>query len=506
MKRLLSLVILTILFFGSASAQEVSILSETGTCGDGVRWAYDGYTLFITSVNKKGLPVKMDDYDVKKKLSPWVKKKLSVKKVQIFKDVEYIGSCAFANCKDLQEVIFIGTDVEGIGWGAFLNCSHLRNISLPTKVKKIGTIAFANCTALPKIVLHDNCSVGEKAFANCKNLNSLDLGLTTDLGYKVFVNEVKVDDVVRHALYTGGITRLPIHVNEHNCKEFGISPKALEGVRMMSKSSYNYDTPTSSLDLEIPEALVARNNTYALIIGNQNYRFDSEVTYAIHDAHVFADYCKKTLGIPANNIHLIENATKQMILEEELEDWVGNISDKKDKKLIIYYAGHGVPDVKNENRAYLLPTDVKGTNPKRGIALDEFYKKVGELEFGLTSIFMDACFSGVNRIGGGVSKDLRSVAIKPKEAAFGDGNVVVFSAAQGNEMAQGFPEEGHGLFTYYLLKEIRESNGEVSLGQLSENLQKNVSKKAVELQMRKKQTPSTTSSSKVADVWKEMTF
>ena len=195
-------------------------------------------------------------------------------------------------------------------------------------------------------------------------------------------------------------------------------------------------------------------NTFVLIIGNQNYRFASNVPYAIHDARVFAEYCKKTLGVPAGNIHIAEDATKQMILEEEIEDWLSKMPNRDQRKLIVYYAGHGVPDTKDKNKAYILPTDVRGVNPQRGIALDALYSKLGDLAFEQTSVFLDACFSGVGRTDP-VVPELRAVEIKPAKATFGEGSVVVFSAAQGNETAQGYPEEGHGLFTYYLLKELQ---------------------------------------------------
>jgi hypothetical protein len=209
----------------------------------------------------------------------------------------------------------------------------------------------------------------------------------------------------------------------------------------------SYDEPTCLLDENIPVSLDTRNDTYVLIIGNQKYRFASDVTYAIHDARVFREYCERTLGIPALNIHVAENATKQMISEEEMEDWLGTIQDREKKRLIIYYAGHGVPDTRNQNKSYLLPTDVRGENPKRGIALDDFYAKIGSLDFAQATIFMDACFSGVNRSNDCVTEGMRGVEIEVDETPLSEGRLVVFSAAQGNETAQGYPEQGHGLFT-----------------------------------------------------------
>ena len=150
-----------------------------------------------------------------------------------------------------------------------------------------------------------------------------------------------------------------------------------------------YDVLTSDVDSLIPVTNIVHNERYALVIGNQNYRFAASVPYAIHDARVFGNYCGKMLGIPSGNIHIAEDATKQMILEEELEDWAGNISDRDSKQLIVYYAGHGVPDIKNHNKAYILPTDVRGTNPKRGIALEQFYERLSALGFQQTTVFIE---------------------------------------------------------------------------------------------------------------------
>ena len=477
-----------------------------GSCGIDCKWTYDGYTLTITNSNKKGLDVSINNYNTTNQLAPWVKKKLDVKKVVIESGIKHIGSCAFANLTNLQEVVFNDPQLNSIGWGAFLNCIHLRTISLPVDLKTIETIAFANCDALSSIKIPDQCRVGDQAFASCDNLKSIELSPTAILGHYVFAGETEVDGQTRHTLYNGDVRRIPAYVNKQNANEYGLSPSSIEKLVSTQVNAIDYDYETSELDKMIPVGPYMRNNTYALVIGNQNYRFASDVPYAIHDARVFADYCSKTLGIPTENIHVAEDATKQMILEEELQDWLGRINNPEDKNLIVYYAGHGVPDVKDRNKAYLLPTDVRGTRPQRGIPLDEFYRRIGDLDFNRTTVFLDACFSGVNRENEGVVNGLRVVEIEAENAELGDGNLVVFSAAQGNETAQGLAEEGHGLFTYYLLKELRDSNGLTTLGQLSDAVSRNVSEKSKQMKMRKSQTPTTNATDALGDRWRRLTF
>lgn len=500
MKRYIFTVVLTIFGFLSIFAQTGA--GFEGTCGTDCKWTFDGFTLTISNVNKRGLNVKMNDYNTKSDLAPWIKKRLNVRKVDIKKGISNIGSCAFANMTNLQEVVFNDPSLQSIGWGAFLNCTHLRTISLPVKLKEIGTIAFANCNALASVKLPDQCRVADQAFASCRNLKSVELSPTTILGHYVFASEADDDGITRHALYNGEVRRVPAYINKENCHEYGFAPSTIANVTNGNAGSEDYDYATSEIDTDIPYGPYVRNNTYALIIGNQNYRFVSDVPYAIHDARVFAEYCKNTLGIPAENIHISEDATKQMILEEELQDWLGSIPNPEQKKLLVYYAGHGVPDVKNHNKAYLLPTDVRGTNPSRGIALDDFYRKIGDMDFRQATVFLDACFSGVNRDNEGVTEGLRGVEIDAEDPTMGDGNLVVISAAKGNETAQGLPEEGHGLFTYYLLQELRYSNGLIRLGELSDNVSGNVSSKALQMKMRKKQTPTTNVSGRLGDNWR----
>ena len=101
----------------------------------------------------------------------------------------------------------------------------------------------------------------------------------------------------------------------------------------------------------------------------------------------------------------------------------------------------------------------------------------------------------------GLSID-RAVEVEAEETRPVVGNLIVMAATHGNETAQSFQEEGHGLFTYYLLKELQESKGMITYGKLANDLEKNVSNVAPTLEMRKKQTPNAFSSNPT-DAWKK---
>lgn len=259
---------------------------------------------------------------------------------------------------------------------------------------------------------------------------------------------------------------------------------------------------TSSVDKNIPSSKLSNSKTFAVIIANENYQNTSAVPYAINDGNIFKEYCEKTLGIPSRNIHFVPDATLNNIRGEIA--WLENVlkSYEGDAKAILYYAGHGVPDVASRD-SYLLPVDGIGTNPMTGFKLDRMYSILGSLPSESITVFLDACFSGADRSGDMVVRGDRGVAVKAKSSA-PKGNVVVFSAAQGDETATPYAEESHGMFTFYLLKKLQETAGEVSYQELGEYITRNVRQQSSVLG--KPQTPAVIPSAALGDNWKEWRF
>lgn len=89
-------------------------------------------------------------------------------------------------------------------------------------------------------------------------------------------------------------------------------------------------------------------------------------------------------------------------------------------------------------------------------------------------LFLDACFSGAKRTGEMLAT-ARGVAMKVKENK-PTGNLVVISAAQGDQTAYPYVAKEHGLMTYFLLKKLQETSGDVKLGELSDYITSNVKK------------------------------
>lgn len=259
-------------------------------------------------------------------------------------------------------------------------------------------------------------------------------------------------------------------------------------------------TGPSDVDIKIPQTAYRNENTFALIIANEDYKFVDDVPYAENDGKVFEEYCIKTLGMPKEHIHRVKNATYGMMIGEM--DWMSSVARvyKGDAKLIVYYAGHGIPDESSKS-AFLLPVDGTGKNTSTAIKLSTLYSKLNEHPTTSTVVFLDACFSGAQRDGQMLAQ-ARGVAIRTPETAV-PGNLVVFSAASGDETAYSYDDKGHGLFSYFLLKKLQESAGDTTLGEMAEYLMENVSREAL-VRNSKNQTPTVTYSNTMGGQWKSI--
>lgn len=259
---------------------------------------------------------------------------------------------------------------------------------------------------------------------------------------------------------------------------------------------------SSDIDKNIPEAINSNSNTFAIVIANETYNKEANVPYAVNDGNIFKEYCRNYLGIPEKNIHLITNATLNDIRHEV--KWIQDVAEvyKGDAKIIFYYAGHGIPDEKSKN-AYLLPTDGYGSDVATGYSLENLYKTFGSLPSKSITVFLDACFSGAKR-DGNMLASARGVAIKVKQT-IPVGNMVVFTAAQGDETAYPYKEEEHGLFTYYLLKKLQETKGNATLGELSDYIKEQVERQSI-VTNGKLQSPSIMATSSIGNEWKNWTL
>lgn len=283
----------------------------------------------------------------------------------------------------------------------------------------------------------------------------------------------------------------------------GIAYMQQKNMKVASRPAMTYSNIKSDVDLNIPNVSAATNKkTFVLIFANETYleKNISPANFANNDGETFKQYCVKTLGIPEENIHMRLDATKNQMRSEI--KWIHNVAQAfgREANIVVYYSGHGMPD-EDSRKAYLLPSDGIADDPESAYALSTLYDQLAEMEVNNVLVLLDACFSGSQRNGGMLTAS-KGVAIKPKAESL-SGNIVVLSASQGNETAYPYEEKGHGLFTYYLLKKLQESEGNVTLEELSDYVISNVSQKSI-VANGKSQIPAVSTSAAQLDSWRNI--
>ncbi len=281
--------------------------------------------------------------------------------------------------------------------------------------------------------------------------------------------------------------------------ELEIKPtNQIENVNITTKVVDN----KSDVDINIPVNSRSNDKTFVVIIANENYTREVNVEYANNDGKTFKAYCEKTLGIPAKNIHLVQDATFG-IMRSEIK-WITDVAEAYNgqAKLIFYYAGHGMPNEKDKS-SYLLPVDGVSSDYVSAIKVDDLYNQMSKHPTQGVTVILDACFSGSLR-SDGMLANARGVRIKPKEDIL-KGNMVVFTAATGDETAYPYKEKQHGLFTYFLLKKLQETKGNVDLKTLSEFVIENVKQQSIVVNQ-KSQTPQIKISGDMQSSWKDIKF
>ncbi len=255
--------------------------------------------------------------------------------------------------------------------------------------------------------------------------------------------------------------------------------------------------PRSDVDMGIPHGRGKSDNTFAVIISNEDYKYVPKVEMASNDGAVFAKYCERTLGIDPEHIRSYTNASYGEIsmavsdIQRIARGMAGDIN------ILFYYAGHGLPNRASQD-AYLLPIDSDGKNTDACYPLSRLYAELSATDARQVVVMLDACFSGASLEEKGRGK----IIVKPK-AEKPQGNMVVFSAASGEQIAHPYMEQSHGLFTYYLLKKLKESKGRVSLKELQAYIESKVTAHA-SVRLHEEQTPTVNVSPTCQASWERM--
>ncbi|MBI5624494.1 MAG: caspase family protein [Elusimicrobia bacterium] len=235
--------------------------------------------------------------------------------------------------------------------------------------------------------------------------------------------------------------------------------------------------------------LPSRPDDFALIVGIERYETLPAADFGQRDAEVFRSYVLG-LGVPEENVISLTGpkATKTGIAKY-LEEWLPrNVTPES--RVYFFYSGHGAPEPES-GAAYLVPFDGDPTFLRTsGYPLPRLFEKLQALKAKEVVVALDSCFSGA----GGrsvIAKGARPLVAAASLAPAGP-KVSVLAASSSDEISGSLDEQGHGLFTYYLLKGLKgeadaDKDGHVALEELHAFVQKAVQRAA--RRQNREQTP-----------------
>lgn len=126
---------------------------------------------------------------------------------------------------------------------------------------------------------------------------------------------------------------------------------------------------------------------HALVIGNNDYQYLTNLRTAINDAERIAGILEKRYGFETK---ILKNATRYDILSalNAYRDVLG-----EDDNLMVYYAGHGELDRINQ-RGHWLPVDAEQDNTANWVSNIDITDILSTMAAGHVMVVADSCYSG----------------------------------------------------------------------------------------------------------------
>ena len=203
------------------------------------------------------------------------------------------------------------------------------------------------------------------------------------------------------------------------------------------------------------EELIAAGRFVAFVIGINSYSgYWHPLNNALNDAKGMAELLKKDYKFDTVITLFDKNATRKNIIQQF--EWLAN-NLKNDDNLLIFYSGHGQLN-KVLNKGYWVPVDANSNSVADYVSNSDVKTFLAGIPSKHTMLIADACFAGdIFRGGQGepVQFDPNNMEKYYKEVYRKQSRLALTSGGLEEVMDAG--KEGHSIFTYYLIKALKEN-------------------------------------------------
>lgn len=187
---------------------------------------------------------------------------------------------------------------------------------------------------------------------------------------------------------------------------------------------------------------------WAMVIGANTYPHFGDLSFAANDAKSFKTFLEENLSYSPKNVAFVVDGPDSTLkptaknITKELDRLLGDPKLNKSDLFIFYFAGHGVGTPKAD---YLLPADADKNNVETsGLPVRRIIDRLVAAKLRNVLIVADACRTGADNSFGRELTDLTR-----------ETNICLILGTQPNSRSYEYPQLQHGVFTYCLLKALK---------------------------------------------------
>ena len=281
---------------------------------------------------------------------------------------------------------------------------------------------------------------------------SLEITSTIEMA-SLLINEVEFKTGLKNKI------SISLHAPVRTTTNYQIKARNINGKQTEKIITISRDLKKSKLIDQLEPGTInpaVRTDSLAIIIGIEKYKRLSAAKYAANDAKYFFDYAQKALGIDPKNILLLtDNEADSISILSAISRWSRPRVKSGHTDIFFFFSGHGFHNPKNNEYYFLTHDSDVDILEKSSVSLSEVINSLADSKPKHITLLLDACFSGINRSGEPLNRNIRPVIpVTPTQEKFKGlpSNLTILSASNEYEYSASSDFLNHGLFSFYLMK------------------------------------------------------
>ena len=202
------------------------------------------------------------------------------------------------------------------------------------------------------------------------------------------------------------------------------------------------------------ETINPYRQSYAVIIGINDYQNWPKLRYAVNDANAIEQMLVNHFGFPHENIRKLVDgeATRARIMQALGDELTDPARVSHDDRVFFFFAGHGATRTLSDNRqiGFIVPVDADEKNYySTAISMTEIREAADLIPAKHVYFVMDSCYSGLALTRGGAAQSSSSTWLD--EVTRRTARQILTAGGADQSVADDGPN-GHSIFTWALLE------------------------------------------------------